>query len=339
MVFALSTLAQLTATAPARAQPSGERCGPAGQPWVSVAWKGQAWQPAQQRAVLEDLRAGLRQKGIAACLLGSAGSEPPIALLELEAGDEARVSVGIEVHDALTEKRVLRDLDLRALEPDARALAIAAAADELLRASWAELALDDAPEPARPAPPEVERALRASLSPARVGRRDVALGARGAVEHHGGGHTLLGGDAFVTVWLSERFGLELAVGLRHGLPEDATHGRVVSRALRSALDLALAVLPRGRTLGLHAMLGVAVASLRVRGDAAPGALDAEGSGLSAQARTGVVLALALHDALALRAEAGLGAPLRSVEASDEGRVVSSTRGIELHAGLGAEARF
>jgi hypothetical protein len=298
-----------------------------------------AWDAAQQRAVLEDLRAGLRQRGIAACPLGSAGSEPPIALLELEAGEPARVSVGIEVHDALTEKRVLRDLDLRQLSPDARALAIAAAADELLRASWAELALDDAPEPSRPPPPEVERAVRASLSPARVGRRDVALGARGAVEHHGGGHTLLGGDAFVTVWLSERLGLELSVGLRHGLREDATHGSVESRALCSALDLGLAVLPRGQTLSLTATLGAAFASLRMRGAAEGTALDAEGSGWSAQARAGVVLGLALHDAFALRAQVGLGAPLRSVEASDAGRVISSTSGIEVHAGLGAEARF
>ncbi len=340
MVLALSTLAQLSATTPASAQAEdAERCGPAGQPWVSVAWKGQAWQPAQQRAVLEDLRAGLRQKGIAACPLGSAGSAPPIALLELEAGDEARISVGIEVHDALTEKRVLRDLDLRALEPDARALAIAAAADELLRASWAELALDDAPAPSRPPPPEVQRAVRSALTPSRVGQRNVALGVRGAVEHHGGGLTLLGGDAFVTVWLSERFGLELGLGLRQGLTEDAAHGRIESRALCSALELALAVLPRGQLLGLHAMLGVAVASLHLRGDAETSARDAERSGLSAQARAGVVLSVALLDAFALRAQVGLGAPLRSVEASDAGRVVGSTGGLELHAGLGVEARF
>ena len=324
---------------PALAGGEGQRCGPAGQPWVSVAWKGQAWEPAQQRAVLEDLRAGLRQKGIAACPLGSAGSEPPIALLELQASGEARVSVGIEVHDALTEKRVLRDLDLRELSPDARALAIAAAADELLRASWAALALEDAPEPSRPAPPEVRNAVRAALVPARVGARDVALGARGAIEHHGGGTTLLGGDAFVTVWLSQRFGLELSVGLRQGVAQDATHGRIESRALCSALDLALALLPRGETLSLAALVGVAVASLRVRGDAAGSAIDAEGSGLSAQARAGVLLGLALHEQLALRAQVGLGAPLRSVEASDGGRVVSSTAGVELHAGLGAEVRF
>jgi hypothetical protein len=318
---------------------SAELCGPAGQPWVSVAWKGTLWEPEQRRAVLEDLRAGLRQKGIAACPLGSAGSEPPIALIELEARGEARVSVGIEVHDALTEKRVLRDLDLRELSLDARALATAAAADELLRASWAELALEDAPKAARAAPPEVRQAVRAALVPSRVGRRDVALGARGALEHHGGGTTLLGGDAFVTVWLSERFGLELSVGLRQGVAEDATHGRIESRALGSSLDLAFAVLGRADALSLTALTGVAVASLRVRGDAEGTAIDAEGSGLSAQARVGAVLAVALAEQLALRAEVGLGAPLRSVEASDDGRVVSSTAGVQLRAALGTEARF
>ena len=92
------------------ARPGGQRtCGRAGRPWVSVAFSGEAWAAALQSAVLEDLRAGLRLKGIDACALGTEGSEPPLALLELPPAKAERVAVGIEVHDALTEKRVLRD--------------------------------------------------------------------------------------------------------------------------------------------------------------------------------------------------------------------------------------
>lgn len=314
-------------------------CGRAGRPWVSVAFSGQAWTAGLQRAVLEDLRAGLRLKGIDACALGSAGSEPPLALIELAADQKARVSVGIDVHDAVTEKRVIRDLDLGELAADARALAIAAAADELLRASWAELALQDAPQPAREPPAAVEAALRDSIAPARVGRRDHGVGARAAIEHHGGGHTQFGGDAFVAVWFAPRWAFELGVGLREGLTRDAEHGRVESRALVGRADAVLALLPRGRVIGLEAKLGIAVSSVRMRGDAAASAREDEGAGLGAHARLGLGVKLLPWPALALAFEAGAGAPVRSVEAVEDGRVVSSTGGLALHAGVGTELRF
>jgi hypothetical protein len=316
-------------------------CGRAGRPWVSVGFGGQAWTAERERAVLADLRAGLRLKGIDACPLGSEGGEPPLAILELEAAAQERVSVGIEVHDALTEKRVSRDLDLRELAEDARSLAIAAAADELLRASWAELALRDAPEPARAPPPEVERSLRDSLSSEAFTprTRDHALGVRGAFEHHGEGHAQLGGDAYLGLWFLPRWGFALGAGLRQGLRRDAEHGRVESRALTSAADVTYALLPRTPRLELSAKLGIGLSSVRMRGQAETGARAAEGSGVDVHARGGFALALALLPALWLRADVGAGLPLRAIEARDEGQVVASTGGLELGAGLGTELRF
>ena len=49
--------------------------------------------------------------------------------------------VVIELDDRVTHKRVARDLPLRNIPANGRALAIAIASDELLRASWAELTL------------------------------------------------------------------------------------------------------------------------------------------------------------------------------------------------------
>ncbi len=334
-------LIAVATTMTAHAQSAEDRdCGRAGRPWVSVAFGGQAWTAERESSVLADLRAGLRLKGIDACRLGSEGSEPPLALLELEAAEQERVSVGIEVHDALTEKRVSRDLDLRPVAEDARPLAIAAAADELLRASWAELALVDAPEPSRPPPPEVQETVRQSISPARFSdARDHALGARGAFEHHGAGHAQLGAEAYLGVWFAERWGFELGAGLREGLRRDAVHGSVQSRALTSAGDVTFALLPRGGGVELAAKLGLSLASVRMRGQAAAGAMAAEGSGVDVHARAGFALACAPWPALAVRADVGAGLPLRSIEARDDDRLAASTGGLQLLVAVGTELRF
>jgi hypothetical protein len=341
-------------TMPAAAQLAIDRdCGRAGRPWVSVAFGGQAWTAERERSVLEDLRAGLRLKGIDACRLGSEGGEPPLALLELEAVEQERVSVGIEVHDALTEKRVSRDLDLRRVAEDARPLAIAAAADELLRASWAELALSDAPAPSRPPPPEVQEAMRRSFSAAHLSTggnakalgggassaRDHAFGARGAFEHHGAGHAQLGAEAYLGVWFEPRWGFELGAGLREGLSRDADHGSVQSRALTSAADVTFALLPRGGGLELAGKLGVSLASVRMRGRPNAGAVAAEGAGVDVHARGGFALAYALWPALALRADLAAGLPLRSIEAHDDDRLAASTGGLQLLVAVGTELRF
>jgi hypothetical protein len=331
----------VTSTLRAAAQTAIDRdCGGrAGRPWVSVAFSGQAWTAERERSVLEDLRAGLRLKGIDACRLGTEGGEPPLAVLELEAMEQERVSVGIEVHDALTEKRVSRDLDLRPVAEDARALAIAAAADELLRASWAELALSDAPEPSRPPPPEVQETMRRSLSAAHLSTgRDHAFGARGAFEHHGAGHTQLGAEAYLGVWFEPRWGFELGAGLREGLRRDAAHGSVQSRALTSSADVTFALLPRDG-LELAAKLGVSLASVRMRGQPNGGAVAAEGAGVDVHARGGFSLAYALWPALALRADVAAGLPLRSIEARDDGRLAASTGGLQLLVAAGTELRF
>jgi hypothetical protein len=315
-------------------------CGRAGRPWIALAFAGEAWTADLQRAVLAELRAGLRLRGIDVCGFGTEGSEPPLGLLSLQATVPERVAVSIELHDALTEKRVLRDIDVRKVTSDARALAIAAAADELLRASWAELALSDAPAPERVPPPEVKRAVQRSLAPARVGARDRALGARAAAEYASGGEALLGGDLYLALWPDPRFGFELGLGLREGLTRQAQHGSVDARVLGVSADFAFALVPRDQPLGLACKLGVAVANVQMRGVANSGsALQAAGEGWDVHARSVLAGTVALLPWLAARADLGVGLALRSVKAADAGRVVASTAGVQLLGGLGLEARF
>lgn len=242
--------------------------------------------------------------------------------------------------DSVTKKRVARDLTLDKLPLDGRALALAVAAEELLRASWAELALSDAPAPSRPPPPEVKETVRRSIARARFAiARDHAFGARGAFEHHGAGHAQLGGEAYLGVWFEERWGFELGAGLREGLRRDADHGSVQSRALTSAADVTFALLPRAGGLELAAKLGVSLASVRMRGEAEPGAVAAEGAGVDVHARGGFALAYAIWPALALRADLAAGLPLRSIEAQDDDRLAASTGGLQLLLALGTEVRF
>jgi hypothetical protein len=319
---------------------SAQACGEQGRPWVAVVFTGAAWTDALRAAVLLDLRAGLRLESIETCEGVEQGSETSLARLDLRAADADHISVGIEVHDAVTAKRVSREVDLRALSADARALAIASATDELLRASWTELALKDAPVPARPAPRAVERAVRRSLEPARVGSREHAIGVRGAVELHAAGLTLLGADLYLDLWLSERLGVELGVGLREGVRRAAPHGSVDARALGSALGMLFAMLPREQPFGLYGRVMLAVSSLRMQGIAGErSVIGAEGAAVDVHGRAGFAASFAPWPGFALRVETELGVPLRGVRATDSGRAVASSGGLQLHAGLGTEVRF
>jgi hypothetical protein len=312
-------------------------CGRAGRPWVALAFMGEDWSPEQRDAITADLRAGLRLRGIEVCALGTEGSEPPLAMVQLGAPSAQRVSVSIDVHDAITEKRVLRDVDLRHVTLDGRGLRVAQAAEELLRASWAELALADAPPPAAEPPPEVTQAVIPAQS---APDRSRMLGVRFAAEHHGAPATLLGADAAFSWFFAERIGAEVAFGLRRGLRADATHGSIDTSSYVGTLALAVALLPRREAFGLQAKLATAVShvSFEGRGDSASTRAH-ERALLAAGARASLVADLWLSRALDLSIELGPGVPLRAATARDTGSSVVGTGGLELHAALGLAVAF
>lgn len=88
--------------------------------------------------VRKDLSAELTPRGIGVC--SARGSEGEVAAdIELRQSEASQIS--IHVDDYTTGKRVARDVPLARIPVGGRALAIAIAIDELLRASWAELTL------------------------------------------------------------------------------------------------------------------------------------------------------------------------------------------------------
>lgn len=318
---------------------AAQSCGANAQPWVSLAFTGGDFSHAFEDKVLADLRAGLTERGIDACPGGSSSpnAEPPLATVAIASVSEKSVAVSVEVRDAVTEKRVSRDIDLTRVPPDGRAFAVAIAVDELVWASWAEIALTktktrrSAPLPNKPPPPEVTAGVERELP--QTSGRSSELVLRFATERYLGGQTQLGGDLGTLLPLGERVTLDLGAGLRQGLAVSAPDGHVRASALGIGAGLRLAVL-HAATADVGPWLGVRVTVTRLRGSAGPTASDAEVSGLTAYARLGVWSSLRLGGAFHLDTALGAGAPLRALEATDDGRDVTGVSGVELFGQLG-----
>jgi hypothetical protein len=327
--------AALLVSAPAGAQPNCAGDGP----WVQLQLGVEGWSEAQRAAVLSDLQHTLAGQGIAAC---SGDAHPAAAALatlavELAKDDASRATVDIEVRDAVTKKRVRRDVDLTRIPDDGRAAAIAIEADELLRASWAEIALDTAR--ARQAQErdraQVAASVQQVLAPAQVAGGS-ALGARGAAEHYFGGVTLLGGDAFGRLRLSPRWALELAGEVRLAPAVNAPHGRVNTLAAGGSATLSVRV-AGGRRASLSLGAGGGAHWLTFRAQPAEGAAGSSYANLLAVARLRVIGRLALGRSVHGTAGVDGGVALRGVEATDAGEVVARASGVSIGATLGLEA--
>jgi hypothetical protein len=333
-LWALSLLGVIAAES-AHAEDRPWRCGESLRPWVELRFDGNGWEPRLQQTIRADMAAGLRLRGLLVCPVDKPGVEAPLASVQLSAASITKVAVEIEVHDALTNKYVMREVDMRNVTVDARGLTLAAAAEELLRASWAELALEDAPPPAREPPPEVTAAVRPSLSQ----RDDHVLGLRVIGEHHAGGHTQVGPEVWFDVWLTDHFAAELSIGYRRGLDVSADHGSIASQAAVLGADALLAFAGRGSRLLLLTRFGFQVANMEFEGTPERGSVGLGRSGINVAARAGLVLRVALGHTAELRLEAGPGISMRSLAVYDGREEVTGTRGVHGHAELGFGAVF
>jgi len=335
--LALCAAGLMVPVAAAAAQPNCAGDGP----WVLLQLGAQGWSDTQRAAVLSDLQHTLTGHGIAACS-GDAhpASAAPLATLNVDLGpdDAAKATVDIEVRDAVTRKRVRRDVDLSRIPDDGRSAAIAIEADELLRASWAEIALDTARarEAQENARPQVVGTVGQVLAPARVGDGG-AVGARAVFERYLGGAdlTLLGADAFGR-FVAPRWQLEFAGELRAGPATTTPHGSVSALAAGASVSFFVRVLG-GRRASLAVGAGAGASWLSFRAEPVPGYDALSYANLLAVGRARVVGRLGLGRALHATAGVDVGAALRGVDATDVGVPVASARGLLLAANLGLES--
>jgi hypothetical protein len=288
--------------------------------------------------VLSDLQHGLASQGIEVCDKPPNAKLAPLAALNIELYGSAKASVEIVLRDSVTHKRVARELDLDPIPADGRELAIAIEADELLRASWAEVLLDT--ERARRTKPqrEVIKSVNEVLSRTRARpRTSTALEARAAAERFSGGALLLGAEAAGRIPLATRFHLELAAGVRLGPARTAPHGSVSALAVGASTRLLFRV-AGDEAASLHLGPGFSLSRLEFRGNAERGAEADTYSDWLPVARANVFARVALGRFLGVSAGVSAGATLRSIEATDAGKSVTAARGLELGATLGLEAR-
>jgi hypothetical protein len=312
----------------------------AGAPWVAVVVPEAGGSHELRAEIVRQVRAGLQPRGIDVCAPGEPHTAAPIARVELASPAGRVVAIEVVAEDAITAKRLSREIDLSNLPRDAWALTLALAIDEILRASWAELALESAPPPARPVPAEVEHVVRDSLR-AEPSRRDptLSLGTALVGESYAGGQQQLGVDARAGIWLMPRVELHVSVGLRDGLAARAEHGEVSSSALVGGLGIGVTATEPSAELGVDLIARVQASRFKFHGsaEALARARSESGTGLAALAGAGGWLLLGEQVRLGL--ELLVGSTLVAVRATDDGERVTAASGLAASAALSLSGVF
>ncbi len=331
-LFRFASVACLsTAAAAAHAAPTAADCERSGS-WVELTAPGSSEQDAG--ALQRELATSLEGSGVRACsaVPGATGSAP-LADIRLESTSSAHVRVTIVVRDAVTHKLVSRELDLTAMPADGRPLAIAVAADELLRASWAELTLTTQAAKKVEPPAAVQRAVsQVTAAPAET--RQGALGAQLAAERYSSGLLLMGADARAG-WHTGPVKWLIFPGMRTSRPVAAPDGTVTATSYSLGLYSGLRLLRKAPEL--LAFGGIAIGRIEYRAEPDVNARATRIAGQTVVARAGLALRLSLVRSLSLQLSAGIGKPLLALAVNDGSHRVTGTTGIELSGSLGLEA--
>jgi hypothetical protein len=329
LIQAIATLA-VSATFAQPASAASTTCGTAGRPWVAI--RGVV---PELPAIAELLRVELESRGIDLDAGAEGCGNDPIATIVVTRSERG-AQIVVEVRDQLTAKRVAREVDLAAVPADSRTLTLAVAAAELLRASWAELALANAPPPTVTVPSAIEEALTRELVRPSASSPTAGFGAAAAIEHWTGGSTLYGADLGVMAWLAPRLATVLRLGVRAGATASAPDGQVRASAWVAGADAALRVTP-WQADGIDAVARVNLEEVSYFAVPNPTAHGSSESGLALVAGAGAQGWFALSASIRLAIEGLVMVPIRPVRAQDAGRDVTAVSGVGVAGGLGLGA--
>lgn len=285
------------------------------------------------------LRSELRERDIDLCT--TRPTKAPLARVKLHVEHPAAgpVMATISIDDEVTHKHVERVIDLTKLPPETRPLIVAASTDELLRASWVELQLADAPPPAMPPPPEVIAAVTSTLSPIAAPPNHFEVGVLAEVSSFFGERTGVGGGLVGAWWFVPRAALRARFSATYGLSESTTNGRVRADTTSAGLGGMFALVPTERVVGARLEAGVQAARVAFEGIANPGTTALRGADWTAIASLGAEGWVAVTRELRLTLGASALYALRPVRALDEQSRVMAIEGFGAEATLGALATF
>jgi hypothetical protein len=285
------------------------------------------------------LRAELAPRSIDVCGPVDAAGTPAIASVTVSARPEGAL-VEVEVRDSLTAKRVSRDVDLAAVPEDGRSLTLALVADELLRASWAEIALRRAPPPAQPIPPAVQDTVRDDLAaPGPAGRIALRGEAVAEAEAWAGSLGLYGVDVRVALAAPSGLAATARIGIREGPPVSSQDGQIQASAVLGGIGVSFRTVPPWRHYGVDAIVRVDGARIAFAATPNAGARGSAQADATVLVGAGVDAWAALGGSVSLLGEALINAPLRPVAAYDGGRSVLAASGAGIEGGVGVRVTF
>jgi hypothetical protein len=300
-----------------------------------------AWPRDLGDDVVQSFEASVEERGIEVDVRRDGLELPPVAedaalaVVVITAPSVDDPTSTITVRDRLTRKVVERVVPLGGEPVDVWSVLLAGAADELLRASWIELSMPDAPPPAVPPPAVVRDVVARSIDPPIPSDPawGVALDAELAAAE---GALLIGGRAAVVNASLDPLVIGVGVGALGLVPRTSERARFEGVLAFADLDLRLALLPRRGDARLAIALLVRAGALYVSAVAAEGFQGRSDVIPTLSVLGGLRGGLALGPGTQLTLGLLVGAPALAAAASDGASDVVSLSGPTVIVDLGVE---
>lgn len=261
------------------------------------------------------MRADLEPSGFAICQSDAIELRRPAATMHL-ATTASTVKVSLELTDRLTHKELKREVDLSGMPGDAQPLAVALGANELLRASWAELELRAVPVDEHSDHEEMERAKTATRDQRSTQPAVGSLAAGPAAELFAGDLKQAGVDARLSFWLGAPNRLYLRGGARTALRRSTADGAIQADAWLLSLGYSRTLLGEGGSTRLSVLADLAALRCSFQGTARGDATATHRHGTAWLGSVGVNGSIGLWRSLWLELLVAGGLSLNGVEATD-----------------------
>lgn len=274
-------------------------------------------------ALREHVSKEVGARGLSVCEAKD-GAPPGIAVIQLGV---ARVEAGgvvatIAVRDASRTNDLERHMVLSRVPADVRPLAIATAADELLRASWADITGEPAPPSVAPRETPAATAPRATPPSSTSSLLDVGLALDGS---RFSARRALGADLSTIAWMTSHVGAELRVHFDVGADEATALGSARADSFGGTAGLVVAASPEDARVGLAFDANVAADRLTFTASPGAGATGHDGALLAVLAGGGAHVWIRA-ERLRFLFGAALLVPLVPARANDATKIVTGLDG-------------